>query len=66
MLMATDLPVWLLKVGGGSYGNVSKQQSLTTDSSFHDFSVVCNTVWRLPTELPDRESVLSNPTAAFD
>ena len=46
MLMATDLPVWLLKVGGGSYGNVSKQQSLTTDSSFHDFSVVCNTVWR--------------------
>ena len=23
MLMATDLPVWLLKVGGGSYGNVS-------------------------------------------
>lgn len=66
MLMAVNLPVWLLKVGGSSYGNVSEQQSLTTDSSFM-ISLWCAILSGiLPTELSDRESVLSNPTAAFD
>ena len=66
MLMAVNLPVWLLKVGGSSYGNVSEQQSLTTDSSFM-ISLWCAILSGiLPTELSDCESVLSNPTAAFD